>query len=151
MLRCLSLLFCCIFLTPAIVNTQPSPFPDAHEAPPSGWSGPVFKLSQDYPATKPSAEPRLWKTIDYKTQPAVYLNAVLQYCYEGNIEVDWAGQDNAVRKWYHAPWLHADKTKGREFIHGMTRERTTPARRLHPNQTDGFGAHAVGLYNPRGA
>jgi hypothetical protein len=109
----------------------------------------VFTLSQDYPATKPSPNTLPWKTINFKTKPAEYLGAVLQYCYEGNIDVDWAGQNNAVRKWYHAPWL--DKgNKGREFIHGMTRERTTPALRLHPNQTSQFGAYAVGLYNPMG-
>jgi hypothetical protein len=33
-------------------------FPDAHNPPPAGWSGPVFKLSQDYPATQPALEPR---------------------------------------------------------------------------------------------
>jgi hypothetical protein len=131
---------------PSVAYPQ-TPFPDAHEDKPNGWTGPVFKLSQDYPVTKPSAGTLPWKSIDYKTKPAEYLGAVLQYCYEGNIEVDWVGQDNSVRKWYHAPWLHVGN-KGREFIHGMTRERSTPARRLHPNQTSQFGAYAVGVYNP---
>jgi len=140
-----------LILEPACAAAQDTtPFPDFHEdSVPSGWSGPVFKLSQDYPTTKPAAGTLPWKSIDFKTKPAEYLKAVLNYCYEGNIDVDWAGQDNAVRKWYHAPWLHAGN-KGREFIHGMTRERTTPARRLHPNQSSQFGAYAVGLYNPLG-
>lgn len=30
-------------------------FPDAHEAPPPGWTGPVFTLSQAYPAVRPPA------------------------------------------------------------------------------------------------
>lgn len=153
MSRCRSaMIVLAALLLPVTANAQSStPFPDFHEdAVPSGWTGPVFKLSQDYPTTKPAAGTLPWKSIDFKTKPAEYLNAVLQYCYEGNIEVDWVGQNNTVRKWYHAPWLHADRTKGREFIHGMTRERTTPARRLHPNQTAGFGAYAVGLYNPLG-
>ena len=86
----------------------------------------------------------------FKTQPAAYLQSVLNYCYQGNIESDWTGDGNTVRKWYHAPWLHPGLDKGREFIRGTTRERTTPARRLHPNQSTPFGAFAVGLYNPRG-
>ena len=32
-------------------------FPDAHDPPPAGWTGPVFKLSQNYPATLPALEP----------------------------------------------------------------------------------------------
>ena len=28
-------------------------FPDAHNPPPAGWTGPVFKLSQSYPSTLP--------------------------------------------------------------------------------------------------
>jgi hypothetical protein len=132
----------------AIASAQQ--FKDAHEPPPTGWTGPKFVLSQDYPATKPTNQPKPWKSIDFHTNPAGYLNAVLQYCYEGNIEVDWRGQDNNVRKWYHAPWLDADDTKGREFIHGMTRERSARARRLHPNQSAVLGAYAVGMYNPLG-
>jgi hypothetical protein len=133
------------FVDPAVAMA----FKDAHELPPAGWTGPVFKLSQEYPATRPAAEERPWKAIDYKTKPAEYLKAVLDYCYDGNIEVDFRGQDNVKRKWYHTPWLDTGN-KGREFIHGMTRERTTPARRLHPNQSSQFGAYAVGLYNPTG-
>jgi hypothetical protein len=129
---------------------QETPFPDYREndKPPT-WTGSVFKLSQNYPATRPAAETLPWKSIDFKTQPAQYLQAVLNYCYEGNIDSDWTGEGNTVRKWYHAPWLHPGD-KGREFIRGTTRERTTPSRRLHQNQSDQFAAFAVGLYNPRG-
>jgi len=124
-------------------------FQSAHETPPAGWTGPVFAMSQAYPTTKPTAQPMPWKTFDFRTNPTGYLNAVLQYCLEGNVEVDWRGQDNAVRKWYHAPWLHRG-TKGREFVHGMTRERSARVRRLHPSQSTQLGAYAVGMYNPLG-
>ena len=119
-----------LILEPACAAAQDTtPFPDFHEdSVPSGWTGPVFKLSQDYPTTKPAAGTLPWKSIDFKTKPGDYLKAVLNYCYAGNIEVDWAGQDNAVRKWYHTPWLHAGN-KGREFIHG--RRSVQSARRLH--------------------
>ena len=130
---------------------QSQTFPDYREGDkPAGWTGRVFKLSQNFPPTRPAPETLAWKAIDFKAQPAGYLQAVLNYCYEGNIESEWTGADNAVRKWYHAPWLHPGNDKGREFIRGTTRERTTPVRRLHPNQSSSFGAWAVGLYNPRG-
>src|SRR4051794_22954273 len=33
---------------------QTAAFPNAHDQPPAGWNGPVFQLSQAYPATKPA-------------------------------------------------------------------------------------------------
>src|SRR6185436_8464338 len=104
-MKCLrAALFVGFLIAPSVALAQP--FKDAHEDPPAGWTGPRFVLSQAYPKTKPSSQPKPWKTVDFRTKPADYLNAVLKYCYEGNIEVEWAGQNNAVRKWYHAPWLH---------------------------------------------
>ena len=109
-------------------------FPDAHNPPPAGWTGPVFRLSQTYPATLPTLEPvsqRKWTQFDFKNpmQAPQYLKAVLDYCFEGNTVNNLADvSQNPVRTWYHAPWLHADSRNdsadGREFIHGLTKERT---------------------------
>ncbi|TMQ34986.1 MAG: hypothetical protein E6K70_04690, partial [Planctomycetota bacterium] len=117
-------------------NAGIAQFPDAHDPPPPGWTGPVFKLRQDYPPAVPPSENYPWKQIDFKTQPLDYLQSVLQYCYQGNTDpnVDWQVDKNQQRKWYHAPWMHATDA-GREFIHGLTRERNTPAGDLHDNQT----------------
>src|SRR5205823_1558222 len=110
-----------------IVTSQPSPptttaaFPDARDAPIAGWSGPIFKLSQSYPTTPPPAEAQPWKVFDFKTQAAQYIAAVYQYAIAGNTAVDWRGEANATRKWYHVPWLHPGPN-GREFVHGLTRE-----------------------------
>src|SRR6185295_14969017 len=70
-------------------------FPDAHDPPPAGWTGPVFKLSQAYPATLPKLEPlskRKWRQFDPKnpTQAPQYLQAVLNYCLEGNTADNFA-------------------------------------------------------------
>ena len=86
-------------------------FPDASYTPPPDWNtaagDPVFVLSQEYPTTDPSPSlTQPWKAIDFHVQPAAYMQAVIEYCYEGNLEVQFRGQDNATRKWYHAPWLH---------------------------------------------
>jgi hypothetical protein len=126
---------------------QQTPFPDARDAPTPGWNGPVFRLSQDYPDNAPPAENKPWKAFDFRTQADQYIRAVLAYAMEGNREVDWKGADNAVRKWYHAPWLHVN-AGGREFVHGLTRERTSRPRELHPQQSSQFKNYAVGLYNP---
>ena len=102
-------------------------FPDCSYSPPPGWNpaagDPVFVLSQDYPTTDPSQSlEQPWKAIDFHQQPAAYMQAVIDYCYEGNLEVEFRGQDNTTRKWYHAPWLHPGPN-GREFTHGLTGER----------------------------
>lgn len=125
-------------------------FPDAHEPPPPGWTGPVFKLSQNYPATPPPAATYPWKSIDPKTQPEQYINAVLAYAVEGNIATDWRGYDNPTRKWFHAPWMHYGNS-GREFIHGMTRERNSRPKELAPTQPCYWQNWAVGFYNAEGA
>src|SRR5206468_1101099 len=124
-------------------------FPDAHDPPPAGWTGPVFKLSQSYPTTQPAGGSQPWKAFDFRTQSAQYLQAVLNYALDGNLAVDFDGNRNAVRKWYHTPWLHATNL-GREFIHGLTRERSSRPRELHANQSSTFANYAVGFYNPTG-
>jgi hypothetical protein len=78
-----------------------------------------------------------------------YLLAVRDYCFEGNVDVDWRGQDNPKRKWVHVPWQHAGE-KGREGINGLTREATAKPRQLASTQKDPFQTYAVALYNPPG-
>lgn len=124
-------------------------FPDAHNPPPQGWSGPVFRLSQQYPQSLPAAGSQPWKQISFKTQPNEYLRAVLNYALEGNKEIDFVSQNNPVRVWYHAPWMHASDA-GREFIHGLTRERPSRPQELHPDQSGTWQNWAVSVYNPRG-
>jgi hypothetical protein len=135
-------------------------FKDAHDTPPAGWMGPVFKLSQSYPATLPTsaadtAHP--WTSCNFKTRTGArqYLKAVLQYCFEGNLNTAMPNDSfadvgtNSVRKWYHAPWLD-DGAKGREFIHGLTKERPSRPGELGSAQTTQHDNWAVGFYNPLG-
>jgi hypothetical protein len=128
---------------------QAQPYPDAQMAPIAKWTGPVFKLSQAYPATKPSPDPQPWKQFDFRQQWREYLSAVLNYCYEGNSNIDWVVQRNPVRVWYHAPWMHWGRN-GREFVHGLTSERVAPEKALALTQTSRFQNWAVGFYNPIG-
>ncbi len=94
-------------------------------AAPAWWKGQVFEMSANYPTIEPPVcpvETCRWKTINFETKPEEYLRAVLDYSVEGNTEVDWAVKKNKKRNWYHAPFMHPT-TFGREFIHGLTRER----------------------------
>lgn len=134
-------------------------FPDSHDETPKTWAGPVFRLSQDYPMADPAVSTPLssypWLAIDFRAEPAAYVKSVLDYVLEGNREVDWVVQSNRVRTWYHAPWMHSGP-KGREFVRGMTRERTSPrpatagAGELGPLQTSCFQNWAVGILNEPG-
>jgi hypothetical protein len=136
-------------------------FPDSHDEVPRNWSGVVFRLSQDYPAVDPTIatppSPALypWLGMDFRTQPAAYVKSIYDYVMEGNREVDWAIQNNRVRAWYHTPWMHYGPN-GREFMRGLTRERTTPKPaepgkgELGPLQTTCFQNWAVGFLNAPG-
>jgi hypothetical protein len=128
-------------------------FPDARNPPPVGWQGPVFKLSQNYPKSLPGISNPPWMRFDFTdpVQAPQYMNAVLNYCMQGNTANGFADVGrNTVRKWYHAPWLH-DGAAGREFIHGMTRERPSRVGELGPlHTTNGVQNWAVGFYNSRG-
>ena len=113
-------------------DTPQTPFCDALMAPIPNWTGHVFHLSQDYPtAVGPDVQP--WLQFDPKTQPDQYLNAALSYFFEGNIQADtelsFDPTLNNVRAWYNAPWQNVG-TNGREFIHGLTRERVSRPQEL---------------------
>jgi hypothetical protein len=152
--RCLAIA-ASFLLAGTSLGQAPHPFRNTIDAIPPDWTGPVFQLSKDYPTDLP-ADPKPWKAFDFKTQPAEYMHAVLAYAVEGNEAAQWKVQDNAVRKWYHAPGLLASGSatvpgSGREFIRGLTRERVTPKQELHPNQTKRVTNWAVGFYNPTAA
>lgn len=138
---------------------------EANKAP-SDWNGPKFELSQDYPKAKPAEENYPWIKTNFVEHPREYLSQILQYVYEGNIEVDWAVQKNSIRHWFHAPWMHAPEIKkklgkicndekGREFVHGLTRERTTSLAELNFGKdttscTPNIENWAVSVYNAPG-
>ncbi|MEP6547274.1 MAG: hypothetical protein ABJD53_07385 [Gammaproteobacteria bacterium] len=150
--RCAAMAVACLLASSAAWAV----FPDSQK-PPTGWTKPVFHLSQTYPATLPSSPAdtaKPWLTFDF-TKPAQapqYMQAVLDYCMEGNVNLTSPQKsfadirNNSVRGWYHAPWMHAQ----REFMHGMTNERGSRPKQLGPKQTKSQTNWAVGFYNPLG-
>jgi hypothetical protein len=134
----------------------PGVFPNTKDSIPAGWTGPVFQLSQDFPRTPPPAETLPWAKINFRTNPKAYAMAVRDYIFEGNVNPDdpnapWVVQNNPVRKWYHAPWMHAGNN-GREFIHGLTRELASLPGQIwkNPPQNQRVQNWAVGFYNAPG-
>jgi len=109
--------------------------------PPSGWTGPVFRLSDAYPQQlSDERDAQTWRDarFDALFAPATsqadktslaeeYAWAVMRYIQEGNIDsgsiaTDWTLCNNPVRGWYHMPFQTYDVLSGREFAHGLTRE-----------------------------
>ena len=133
-------------------NTPTSRFCDAAMPVPASWRGPVFKLSQDYP-DQPGRDVQPWRRFRPDAQPNEYLLAVLGYVFDGNIrpgaEQSFDVANNPNRRWYHAPWQDFGMN-GREFIHGLTRERTSEPFDLHPQQRRHWQNYAVGFYNQPG-
>lgn len=69
--------------------------------------------------------------------------ALLDYCIEDLEATDFNLGGSA--RWFHAPWL------AREPLHGLTAERSSQPRELHPLQTSRWENFAVGYYNEYGA
>lgn len=137
---------------------QAGAYPDfGYQPPASEYSGPLFQLSQSYPAEAPPASdlPAFFKLLpsspsnDFETWRE-YMAAVKDYCLEGNVENDWNVQKNSLRQWFHMPWQHYGPL-GREGIHGLTKEAQIQAKQLAPTQTTTGQTYAVGIYNDIGA
>ena len=120
----------------------------------------TFELSQDYPDSYDTNEAKPWEKIDFTKNYDTYLKTVLAYCMEGNVEVDFKVQNNPVRKWYSAPWMHDDGSRydnkdlkknkqntGRECLHGLTREITIQPGTLGSKQVSKFQTYAIAFYN----
>jgi len=112
---------------------------------PPGWKGPVFKLAHDYPSQDPGACPKsectwLGLHVDF-TLPlngpaptwgapwSEYIARVLDYVKKGQDEalrneIGWKTTVGSENRWFHVPWMAYDPTRGREYVHGMTNERT---------------------------
>lgn len=131
--------------------------------PPGDYKGRVFKLSQDYPTQLPPMENYPWLKIPFKdggpVNPRAYLQALLDYGLDGNIEVDFYVENNKKRKWYAIPWMDWNTevasdwpgTDGREFVHGLTHEFDSSGNTLSTLQKDFVDTWSGAYYNDRAA
>jgi hypothetical protein len=118
---------------------------------PADWRGPLFKPRLNYPSECPpaSATAMPWEKIDFKKEPEIYMQSILDYCMEGNVENGFVPQRNSRRNWYHAPWMSQNNI-GREPIHGLTFERPAPVGYLADTQDSVCQSWAVAMYNEKG-
>jgi hypothetical protein len=184
----ISLLFTISTFTVAAETAKKEAYRDAVGKAPALWSGPTFNLSDAYPKQKPNACSQNdcpWLGIDLPmktdfTEAGIpswggnelyndYITAILNYIKRGqtpefsndtgfNVIVD------GETEWFHVPWMAFDRKTGREFVHGLTNERTAVLSDffsenrdgLHalPNSNSGdeagFETWAVGMYNSTG-
>ena len=116
---------------------------------PTNWKEPSFKPRLNYPAQCPQRSGMPWENIDFKKEPEKYMQAILEYCLDGNVESEFVPQKNKKRNWYHAPWM-SQTPIGREPIHGLTFERPAPVGYLAETQTRICQSWAVAMYNEKG-
>ncbi|MEO8812543.1 MAG: hypothetical protein ABI376_06495 [Caulobacteraceae bacterium] len=146
-------------ITPPAEGAHIGRFPDFGQLiPPGEFQGRTFKLSQDYPTTRPTIEPAVKRilAIDYTKNWKAYAGAVFDYVLAGNVENRAPAdafylEDNPVRRWYHVPWQHWGDS-GREGIHGLTAEGPIYPLVLGPAQKgpELGQSYAVGFYNAPG-
>lgn len=129
--------------------------------PPAGYTGRVFKISQNFPNQLPPKENYTWLAIPFENggpkDPKAYLEALLAYGLEGNTEVDFYVEDNKKRPWYSMPWMDWNSevaadwpgTDGREFVHGLTHEFDSFAKTLSTIQGKFVDTWSGAYYNDR--
>lgn len=114
----------------------------------------VFTLKTDYPTELPpeSAMPD-FLNIDFKEEPLMYLEAIRDYAFEGNLP-EWNPHDNRTRGWYHIPWLHVGGGAkdfppfgGTEGFRGLIKEAPVSPYQLYPEQKNGYQVYAITLIN----
>ena len=129
---------------------------------------PTFALSADYPDTQPVAClpadcPWLAMSVSFTGTRAPawntggwdrYLASIFEYVKQGQDlkTTGWMAQVGGKTRWFHVPWQAYRSDVGREFIHGMTNERSTTAFDFAGTSVvaDTFQSWAVGMYNERG-
>src|SRR6266849_968459 len=151
--RALNVIFCSVIFcfTVSCLNVQAQSAADlayrnAVTPPPPGWTGPVFQLSHNYPTADPGpCSPKVCKWLANKkvnfnlplTGPPPtwtpawneYIQEILDYVKQGQDpqlqnQVGWKPDVDGESRWFYVPWMAYDPTRGREFVHGMTNERT---------------------------
>jgi len=97
----------------------------AHNRPPCGYEGSTFVPNFNFPTVLEQdkwLDPKLhpWLEVDFTKNPELYLQKILDYCFDGNIkpnDVQNSFDMKKSKKWFHTPWQHTSSV-GREAIKG---------------------------------
>ncbi|WP_440980825.1 hypothetical protein [Shinella sumterensis] len=113
--------------------------------------GPAATWRTDYPLEVDTKNAPPWASIDFITEPAKYMDAVLS-----TVRTDFAVKDDLLvanekqHNWWISPWMDYTNA-GRERRMGLTNERGPKPGDLSPTNRDGYQVWAVGFYNAPGA
>ena len=167
--------------TPVTVPTAATEaFRNSADEVPAGWNGPVFKLSHNYPTTKPACGPEqapwLKRNVSFTSKTpkwsewSGYVQDIVDYVQKGqdpNLpdDIGWrtaieTAPGRTETRWFHIPWMAYQKHGGREFVHGLTNEVTADLNNI-ARRSNGmvpgapgsamFETWSVGMYNDCGA
>lgn len=147
----ISLLLAGLFLAVGLVAQNCGPyrfrnFSIADSASLDVIGGDTFILVSKYPQQIPDYSNMPWDKLDFKKKQSSYMDAVLGYCLEGNVEVDFKSHLNEVRSWYHAPWMDYGYA-GREPMHGLVMDRTAYAEDFLSNDKGKARNYSITYYN----
>jgi hypothetical protein len=153
-----------VSMVPLAAQTAALAYRNAVTPPPPGWTGPVFQLVHNYPTTNPgTCDPSICKWLGNKnvnfsvnlTGPPPkwdkawneYIQEILDYVKDGQDpdlknDIGWRTSVKGAN-WYHVPWMAYDPTRGREFVHGMTNERTAVLSDLTEHPEHAFGTNPL--------
>lgn len=132
-------------------------FRDSVDTAPNNWSGPVFKLSHNYPKQRPRCEaPWLKRPVNFNDPNPKwddwkdYVQDIINYVKEGqdpNLpnDVGWKTEVNGETRWFHIPWMAYDPHSGREFVHGLTNELSTARSTFLNDPTSGRASGKIQL------
>jgi hypothetical protein len=110
---------------------------------------PKAQWRTDYPAA-PGNDAMPWSTIDFRSDPQGYMNAVLNTAKSQFRKVDRKLVGTGAEKWWISLWLDYT-TSGREPYMGLTKERGPEPGDLSDTNSPGSQVWAVGFYNTKGA
>ena len=114
--------FClCLFACAAAATAAPDPYQDHNGRVPAGYTGPLFKLSHNYPAGLP-APAMPWRAAIHHLPLDPGNAAAYTAALKASVAQDMAALlandgrwDAAARGWYNDPWLGSQ----REALHGL--------------------------------
>jgi hypothetical protein len=169
-------------------NTPKEAYRNALEKAPQSWQGPKFELSHNYPKKQPAVCNTTdcpWLAIDLPMKVDFsdagvpswrkdgvynqYIMSILDYVKQDQSltlsnESGFNADPQGDTQWFHVPWMAFNKTSGREYVHGLTNERTAVISDFHGEERiglhalpggksaeeAGFETWAVGMYNQIG-
>ncbi|MBY5700578.1 hypothetical protein [Rhizobium leguminosarum] len=113
--------------------------------------GPAAAWRTDYPSEVNTEVAPPWASVNFETDPAKYMAAVLSTVRtDFAVKGDLLAPNETRNEWWISPWMDFTNA-GRERRMALTNERGPKPGDLSPTSGDDYQVWAVGFYNARGA